>query len=81
MPTLICIGDYTIDIGLRQTKTSYELKKGGKEINHLLFMDKLKLLAKNEDQIDSLENTARIFSEDNKMELGSPKCGALIMNR
>ena len=81
MPSLICIGDDTIDIGLRQTRTSYELKKGGKEINHLLFMDELKLLAKNEDQIDSLENTVRIFSEDNKMEFGSPKCGALIINR
>ena len=44
-------------------------------------MDELKMLAKNEDQIDSLENTVRIFSEDNKMEFGSPKCGVLIMTR
>ena len=27
----------------KQTKTSCELKKGGKEINHLLFMGDLKL--------------------------------------
>ena len=31
---------------LRQTKTFYNLKKGGKKINHLLFMNDLKLFAK-----------------------------------
>ena len=66
---------------LRQTKTSYELKKGGTKINHLLFMDDLTLFAKNEDQIDNSVNTVRIFSENIKMELGLPKCGVLIMKR
>ena len=66
---------------LRQTKTSHELKKGGKKINHLLFMDDLKLFAKNQDQIDSVVNTARIFSEDIKMKFGLPKCEVLIMKR
>ena len=44
-------------------------------------MDNLKLFAKNEDQIDSLVNTVRIFSEDIKMEFGLSKCGVLIMKR
>ena len=42
-------------------------------------MDDLKLFAKIEDQIDSLVNTVRIFSEDIKMEFVLPKCGVLIM--
>ena len=66
---------------LRQTKASYKLKKGGKKVNQLLFMDDLKLFAKNEDQIDNLVNKVRIFSEDIKMEFGLPKCGKLIMKR
>ena len=66
---------------LRQTKTSCEVKKGGKKINHLLFMDDLKLFVKNEDQIDSLVNPVRIFSEAIKMEFGLPKSGLLIMKR
>ena len=66
---------------LRQTKTSYKLKNRGKKINHLLFMDDLKLFAKNEDQIDNLVNAVRVFSEDIKMEFGLPKCGVLIMKR
>ena len=44
-------------------------------------MDDLKLFVKNEDQIDSLVNTVKNFSEDIKMEFGLPKCGVLIMKR
>ena len=56
-----------LTLASRQTKASYEVKKEGRKINHLLFMDDLKLFAKNEDQIDSLVNTVRIFSEETKM--------------
>ena len=38
---------------LRETKASYEVKKGGRKFDHLLFMHDLKLFSKNEDQIDS----------------------------
>ena len=52
---------------LRQARASYELKKGVKKINRLLFMDDLKLFAKNVDTGDTLVNTVGIFSEDIKM--------------
>ena len=80
-PLLFVLVMIPLTFVLRQTKASYELKKGGKKINHLLFMDDLKLFAKNEDQIDSLVNTVRIFSEDIQMEFELPKCGVLIMKR
>ena len=80
-PLLFVLVMIPLTLVLRQTKASYELKKGGKKINHLLFMDDLKLFVKNEDQIDSLVNTVKIFSEDIKMEFGLPKCGVLIMKR
>ena len=66
---------------LRKTNIFFEVRKKGKRINHLLFMDDLKLFAKNVDQIDSLVNTIRIFSEDIKMEFGLSKYGVLIMKR
>ena len=72
-PILFVLMMIPLTLVLRHTKTSYELKKGGQKINHLLFMDDLKLFVKNEDQIDSLVNTARIISEDIKMEFGLPK--------
>ena len=80
-PLLFVLVKIPLTLVLRQTKTFYELRKGGKKINHLLFMDNLKLFTKNEDQIDSLVNTVRIFSEDIKMEFGLSKCGVLIMKR
>ena len=52
---------------LRKTKIAYEVKKGGVKINHLMFMDHLKLFAKNENQIDSLVKTVRVFSDNIKM--------------
>ena len=70
-PLLFVLGMIPLTMSLRQTKASYELMTGGKKINHLLFMDDLKLFAKNEDQIDSLVNTVRTFSDDIKMEFES----------
>ena len=80
-PLLYALMMIPLTLVLRQTKAAYELKKGGKKINHLPFMDDLKLFEKNEDQIDNLVYTVRIFPEDMKMEFGLPKCGVLIMKR
>ena len=49
------------------------MKKDGGRINHLLFMDDLKLFAKNEKEIDSLVQTVRIFSDDIGMKFGLEK--------
>ena len=46
------------------------MTKGGCRINHLLFMDNLKLFANNEKEIDSLVQTVRIFSDDIGMKFG-----------
>ena len=66
---------------LRKTNIFYEVRKKKERINHLLFMDELELFAKNVDQIDSLVNNVRIFSEEIKMEFGLSKRGVLIMKR
>ena len=51
---------------LRQTKASYEVKKKSGKINNLLFMDDLKLFAKNEDQIDTFVSTVKFFQRTSK---------------
>ena len=51
MITLSCI--------LRKENAGYELKGKKCKINHLLFMDDLKLYGKSQDQIDSLIRTVR----------------------
>ena len=80
-PLLFVMTMIPLTLMLRKTNTFYEVRKTGERINHSLFMDDLKLFAKNVDQIDSLVNTVRIFSEDIKMEFGLSKCSVLIMKR
>ena len=65
---------------LRKAKCGYILKSGGK-LNYLLFMDDLKLFAKDERETNSLLSTVQIFSNDIRMEFGIKKCGVLIMKR
>ena len=66
---------------LRKLKFHYEFGDKKTRINHLLFMDCLKLFAKSNDQIDSLVNTVYIISEDIGMEFGIKKCGILVLKR
>ena len=62
-------------------KVGYDRGKGKGCINHLLFMDDLKLYGKNMKQLDTLINTVRIFSSDIGMKFGLKKCGVLIMKK
>ena len=64
---------------LRKIKISNQLKKRRERINHVLFMDNLKLCAKSEDQLKSLINTVRIFPDDITLDFGLSKCDLLIM--
>ena len=63
---------------LRQTKAGYRFKERHAMINHLLYMDDLKLYGKDEAQIDSLVKLVYTFSMDIGMEFGLAKCGVVI---
>ena len=54
---------------------------GQTRINHMFFMDDLKLFGKSERQIESLVNTVHAVSDDIGMEFGIKKFGVLIMKR
>ena len=47
----------------------------------MLFMDDLKLFAKNKNQLESMVRTVKIFSEDIRMKFGLEKCATLVVNR
>ena len=51
------------------------------KINHLLFMDDLKLYSRNEKELDSLVQTIHIFSKDIGMEFGIEKCAMLVIEK
>ena len=67
---------------LRKMRAGYKLAKDVNPINDLLFMDDLKLYGANsKDQVDSLVQVVRIFSQDIKMSFGLDKCAVLEMRR
>ena len=66
---------------LRDAPPGYHFASNGQKVNHLLFMDDLKLYASNEKSLESLIQTVRVFSNDIGMEFGVEKCTVLTMKK
>ena len=64
-----------------KSESAYQFSSTKEKINLLLFMDDLKLYAKNEKGLDSLVQTVRIFSDDIGMEFGIDTCATLVLKR
>ena len=62
-------------------KAKAEYRLGDAKIDHLLFMDDLKLFSKKKNEIDSLMSTLQVISQDTGMQFGVEKCGIIVMNR
>ena len=66
---------------LRKAYAAYEFSGSKVRINHLLFMDDLRLYNRNEKELDSLGQTLRIFSKDKGMKFGIEKCAMLVIEK
>ena len=67
---------------LRDAKQGYVMNKNTEDkINHLLCMDDLKLYGKTKNELESLVQTVRIFTDDVRMRFGLSKCATLTMKR
>ena len=55
---------------LKKAKAAHDFLKSKEKINHLLFMDDLKLYSRREKGLDSLLQTVCVFSENLGMEFG-----------
>ena len=80
-PLLFVMIMIQLSLILRDTRAGYQLKKEGCKINHLLFMDDLKLYGKNCSQIDSLVHTVWSYSEYIGMKVCIHKCTVLELER
>ena len=61
-PLVFAICMIPLSLHLKKVKTSYKWSRKEFKLNHLLFMDDLKLFEKSDDQIDSLVQTVFAFS-------------------
>ena len=66
---------------LRKAKAAYEFSESKEKINHLLFIDDLKLYSRSEKGLHSLVQAVHVFSEDIGMEFGIEKCPMSVMER
>lgn len=71
-PLLFCLSLVPLTNILNREKIGYEITKG-KTITHLLYMDDLKLYAKNDDQLRQELCIVKGFSDDIRMEFGLEK--------
>ena len=76
-PLLFIIAMIPMTKALRKIKNGYQLGKQGAVINHLMFMDDIKIYGKNAKSLESLVHTVRIITEDIKMEFGIEKCAVI----
>ena len=67
-PLIFVICMIPLSLLLRKIKASYEWGRKEFKLNHLLFMDDLKLFGKHDDKIHILVQTVFTFSEDISME-------------
>ena len=71
----------TLTLVLRKIRAGYKLAKDTRPVNHLLFMDDLKLYGASKGQLDSLVQVVRFFWKDIKMSFGLDKSAVLEMRR
>ena len=63
---------------LRKCTAGYKLSRSQEKINHLMYMDDIKLFANNEKELETLIHTVRIYSQNIGMEFGKEKCAVLV---
>ena len=80
-PLLFKIAMMPLNHILRKCTAGYKLSRSQEKVNHLMYMDDIKLFAKNKKELETLIHTVRIYSRDIGMEFGIEKCAMLVMKR
>ena len=85
-PLLFCLTIDPLSKILKDKNIGYDLsegrsKKSNKKINHLLFMDDLKLFADSDQNLTKLVDEVSKFSKDIKMEFGLDKCSKCTIRK
>ena len=80
-PLLFVVAMIPMTKVLQKMDAGYQLKKRGNKINHLMFMDDIKLYGKSIKEIDTLIQTVRIVSGDIRMEFGIEKCALVNIQK
>ena len=78
-PLLFIIAMMPLNHKLRKCTDGFKLIISQEKINHLMYMDDVKLFAKNEKELETVMHAVKIYSQDIGMESGIEKCAMLVM--
>ena len=78
-PLLFIIAMMPLNHILRKCTAGNKFRRSQEKVNHLMYMDDIKLFANNEKKLETLIHTVRIYSQDIGMEFGIEKCAMLVM--
>ena len=78
-PLLFIIAMMPLNHIFRKCTAGYKLRRSQEKVNHLMYMDEIKLFAKNEKGLETLIHTVIIYSQDIGMEFGIEKWAMLVM--
>ena len=78
-PLLFIIAMIPLNHILRKYTARYKFSRSQEKINHLMYMDDIKLFAKIEKELETLIHTIRIYSKNIGIEFGLEKCALLVM--
>ena len=80
-PLLFVICLIPMSLVLRKVKAGYSFGNDKPKVNHLLFMDDMKLFGRSFVEIDKLVSTVYLTSADMRMEFGIRKCSVLVLKK
>lgn len=80
-PLIFVIAMIPLSSLLRRERLGYCFGENGLVVNHLLFMDDLKLFGRSKRELEALVEVVRTYSRDIGMEFGLEKCAVLEMKR
>ena len=77
-PLLFIITMKPLNPILRKCTAGYKLRSQ-KKIKHLMYIDDIKIFAKNKQELETRIHTVRIYSQNIGMEFGIEKCARLVL--
>lgn len=78
-PLLFCMSLFPLSEELAKQKDGYRVEENEDPINHLFYVDDLKLFGRNDAELKNLLMTVKLFSDDIQMCFGLDKCSKVTM--
>jgi hypothetical protein len=78
-PLLFCIALIPLTHELNRSKCGYQVHGTERKMNHLLYMDDLKLTGRSEEELRNEIKIVKTFSNDVEMKFGLEKCARVSL--